>query len=42
MGGEHGGSGRQEHFKAADVAIDFQQGLHIFGGGDVFGNPAAK
>lgn len=42
MNREHGGSRGQEHLKAADVSINFQQRLHIFGGGDVFGNPAAK
>lgn len=42
MDREHGGSGRQEHFEATDVPVDFQQRLHVFGGGDVFGNPAAK
>lgn len=42
MNREHGGSGGQEYFEAADVSVDFQQGFHIFSGGDVFGNPGAK
>lgn len=42
MNCEHGGSGGQEYFEAADVSVDFQQGFHIFSGGDVFGNPGAK
>lgn len=42
MNREHGGSGGQEYFKAADVSVYFQEGFHVFGGGDVFGNPEAK
>ena len=35
---ENGCPRGQEHLEAADVPIDLQQGLHVFGGGDVFGD----
>lgn len=38
-GCEDGSPGRQEHLKAANISIDLQQGLHVFGGGDVLGHP---
>lgn len=37
-GGEHGSPGGQEDLEAPDVSVDLQQGLHVFGGGDVLGD----
>lgn len=41
-GGENRRPGGQEDLKAADVSVDLQQWLHIFGGGNVLGDSSKE
>lgn len=41
-GSEDGCPGGEEHLEAADVSVDLQQWLHIFGGGDVLGESSEE
>lgn len=41
-GGKKRRPGREEDLEASDVSIDFKQRLHVFGGGNIFGDSASK